>query len=346
MKPSCKKLIVCRHSRDLLISLTEYYLNDNSDLLVFINDRLLPKSVVSSLMLSQKGMERVYFFDESIKKSKNRMNYGYNKVRTYLRKSAFLLRLHLTRAYKIAVIFSDADVEFNLLKLFSIQFWLFEHGTVNYLEPKKPKLGIISYFRKLLFYREATYGYYTDIDKIFLFNPDHAPKSIRSRVYNINLKEKFGSIDLNSRMMINSIFNQQEFFDDTINNCTVLVTQPLSEDGIISMDKKLSIYKDIVSQLKRNNEEVVIKPHPREDSTVYGSLGVKVLSNVAPFELYELNGVRFKKIVTIYSSVCETISYPTELTFLGIEYSTELRDSINQNKPAHSIFTSDYFKRN
>ncbi|MDD1796037.1 glycosyltransferase family 52 protein [Enterovibrio sp. ZSDZ42] len=82
----------------------------------------------------------------------------------------------------------------------------------------------------------------------------------------------------------------------------ILLTQPLSEDGILSEPEKLSIYREIM--LKEGL--TYLKPHPRESSD-YSDLG-EVIPGEIPVELLLLSENRPGKIVTLFSTAADYCS--------------------------------------
>ena len=95
---------------------------------------------------------------------------------------------------------------------------------------------------------------------------------------------------------------------------SVLFTQPLSEDGAIDEETKISIYKDVIN----SDKSISIKPHPRE-KTDYKKLfpGNTILEHNIPIELLTLLGVKFEKSYTIFSTAVLSFPYSTEIHFLG-----------------------------
>lgn len=336
------KLIVCRHSRDLLISLIELYYNPNSHLVFIYDPRLLDEHVFSRINNIYKNSDRVSIFDESISPS-TRIGKFLNKAWRNYQKAWFIRRTLSKRKLGILCCFTDAEVEYAVFRFFKLKIWLYEHGTVNYIVPPEYKTSVSSTFRSLLLYRTASYGYHYPVDRFFLFRPEFAPKKIGNKVYKLAIKDKFKTLSVEHKRLINQVFLNEEGYRSNSNGTTILLTQPLSEDGIISKKEKVLLYTNIITELRKEGNKIYLKPHPRENDDIYSGMGVNLLSKFSPFELLELNGLLFDKVVTIYSSACDAIEYPTEKVYLGVDCSQVLLKGLSVSKKQHLMFTKDYF---
>ena len=92
------------------------------------------------------------------------------------------------------------------------------------------------------------------------------------------------------------------WFNNNSNKETVLfITEPLSEDDLITLDEELEIYKELIE--KFNDKRIIIKPHPRETKNYLELFpNVEVLEDSFPIELLELIGFT----PDIVCSVCST----------------------------------------
>ncbi len=93
----------------------------------------------------------------------------------------------------------------------------------------------------------------------------------------------------------------------------IVVTQPLSEDGILSEQEKRCFYADIASNYPAH--QLVIKPHPREQTPWQDVFPeVPIISNRVPMELLALM-VPVKKLATFYSTAGTNIIEPGNVDF-------------------------------
>lgn len=80
----------------------------------------------------------------------------------------------------------------------------------------------------------------------------------------------------------------------------LLLTQPLSEDGYITEREKINIYSKII---KDNYKNILIKPHPRELTNYQNYFkNIILLDKDIPIELYSLLGMKFYKVVSLFST--------------------------------------------
>ena len=89
------------------------------------------------------------------------------------------------------------------------------------------------------------------IKKIYLTGITEIPELIKDKVEIINLKEKWEKLSFEEKEEILRIFdlkNSDLIKWQKLENRILLITQPLSEDGIISEKEKIEIYKEIVGK--------------------------------------------------------------------------------------------------
>jgi len=123
------------------------------------------------------------------------------------------------------------------------------------------------------------------------------------------------------------VFNlSEEEIKNNFGSTSIVFTQPISEHDFVSESKKIEIYKRLIEEFDLH--DAVIKKHPRETTDYSLYFNNKIIDNIAPFELYELYGVRFSRAATLYSSVVNSFSYDLEVLYLGVEYDDELLAAI------------------
>ncbi|MBN1182304.1 MAG: hypothetical protein JXB49_08460 [Bacteroidales bacterium] len=110
----------------------------------------------------------------------------------------------------------------------------------------------------------------------------------------------------------------------------LIITQPLSEDGIMSEDEKIKLFADIVSN--KDNNKIFIKPHPRE-ITDYSKkfANIILLPKLFPLELLlNNNEIKIDKAFTYYSSSIVNSENIKETTILN-EYYKKKIDSLKKS---------------
>ena len=91
-------------------------------------------------------------------------------------------------------------------------------------------------------------------------------------------------------------------------NMGIILTQPLFQDHLVKSQKKqIEIYKEIYNRIKNNHEDILIKPHPRDEQD-YNNFNLKLIKKEIPFELLRMNNINFDKYYTIHSTALSNIS--------------------------------------
>ena len=100
-----------------------------------------------------------------------------------------------------------------------------------------------------------------------------------------------------------------------------LLTQPLYPD-LISREEHKKIYEKVIHSY--NQEELMIKTHPRDHFDYCGEFGkdFKTFRKPVPQQLLSMMGLKIGKAVTVYSSAVNQLN--CDLDWYGTEISTEL----------------------
>ncbi len=100
-----------------------------------------------------------------------------------------------------------------------------------------------------------------------------------------------------------------------------LLTQPLYPD-LISLEEHKKIYERVIRSY--NQEELIIKTHPRDFFDYCGEFGkdLKIFSKPVPQQLLSMIGLKIAKAVTVYSSAVNQLN--CDVDWYGTEISTEL----------------------
>lgn len=261
------------------------------------------------------------------------------KIITYLTGAIFfrIIRLLFYKKTKNKRFYIHDGTEFSqyFLNNFDSNFIVIEDGTANYsikdLEKfqerakrrvnfsKKIKRNFVYGIKKIY----PPLGVSEKVEKIILTGILPIPEVIKSKVEIINIEEKWNSLTKEKQREILSIFNieieELEVLKNSINK-VLLLTQPLSEDGIMSEEEKISIYKNILQE--RNIKEVYIKIHPRERTDYIKELQnikVHIIKKDFPVEILFLLNVNFSKVITLFSTAALNFKGKGEIEFIGIK---------------------------
>ena len=104
-------------------------------------------------------------------------------------------------------------------------------------------------------------------------------------------------------------------------NYSVLITQPLSQDGLLSSDEEQEkMYKYIINKYL-NKENVIIKTHPRETLDYKNISNASVIKDKFPLELMNYyEDIKLNKVITISSTSIDTFCNCKEKIVLGWEW--------------------------
>lgn len=205
-----------------------------------------------------------------------------------------------------------------------------EEGTANYLKDGfflKDSLKNKIYFKieKIIFrviFRKRLFNYKEWLEKIDKFYAtEKMPKDYQANfeIEKINIIDLWNKIENKKKLEILKIFGiKLESLKDIKEKEMVLFTQPLSEDGYLTEEEKINLYKKII--IKYPKEKIVIKPHPRE-RTKYKEIfnGYLIIEENYPVEILKCLEFNPKKVITIFSSSVLGFEKDVKIDFYGTE---------------------------
>lgn len=137
----------------------------------------------------------------------------------------------------------------------------------------------------------------------------------------VNRAQLFRSLTQDDINMIAQIFGYQPTGCEISEESTLLLTQPLAEDNLLSHSKKIALYQYLVK--KYNVGKLYIKVHPREreDYTKIFPNAVILGNNGVPFELLQLKeDFHFKRAITAFSTAIDAVFCADEKIQMGQEW--------------------------
>lgn len=229
------------------IALYRHIMNDDvSDTIFLIGDNISYTEVLNSL-------ENVIVFDKK--------QVGFLGISDAL---FFLLGIKRKRFDELWGLLSTIDSIYGhdhlvVSRLFKDhKITLVEDGLSNYFEPKKQ--GVCKEFlKKVIFKRAHSKGYNSKHDEIYLTGLLPLPKSFKAKVNWIDKQLFLKSLTTLGNGVFSPDLQSQKLY-------SLIITQPLSEEGAITELEKVNLYKGVISKYRLKN--VIIKPHPRE-TTMY-----------------------------------------------------------------------------
>lgn len=207
-----------------------------------------------------------------------------------------------------------------------------EEGTLNYMPYKAAPSGMKGKIQDIIakLYgigeRKVVMGYGDKVDKIYLTSAlcEKIPQGLEQKAEIIDLKELWEKkIDF-EKNLIKEVFEfNDEIFEKVSGETVMLFTQPMSEDGIISEERKIELYSKLLA--KYEDKSVIIKPHPRE-KTDYSKYFPKcyVMKERYPVELLGVMGIKLERVVTLFSTAVFGFGKDVAIDFYGTEVDEKL----------------------
>ena len=167
--------------------------------------------------------------------------------------------------------------------------------------------------RKILGFNIENFGRSTLCKNIYINNKKVEDEIIYKKSIQIDLEELWEKLEDDRKNIIKDIFGINQIFNEEI---YLLLTQPLSEDKLITEVEKIAIYRRILDKYK--DKKIIIKIHPREktDYSLYFPKCI-ILKEKYPIELLCLNGLKIKKAITLFSTAVFGLKKNTKIDFYG-----------------------------
>lgn len=202
----------------------------------------------------------------------------------------------------------------NLYSLFSPAEYIFKYATrVTLIEEGANLYAMKKPSNKFLFIKKYIYGrnlefYKSDkIDKILVQFPKRYPNYLQRKIEKFDINNIINLLEEKEKKEIASILSNDIDIDKINNESIIILTQPLSEDGFISIDEKKEIYKEIIFKYK-SEYDIILKKHPRETTKYdYNIDNLIELNGDFPSEVFKLLDVKFKKAIGICTSAVKFI---------------------------------------
>lgn len=183
-----------------------------------------------------------------------------------------------------------------------------EDGAAQYMLPDEPQ--IINYL-KVLYGNQYEFWKMEKIHSIHVQNPEGYPDYLQKKIVPLKLELKNGTDMEKWQTQIMDVFLNGSIKHELIQLKTnvrgIIFTQPLSEDGLFSEERKREIYYDICDFYKRYGV-ICVKKHPRDLTEYSFGNGVIELKGSYPSELLNLLGFHFLFAVGISTSAVVNVN--------------------------------------
>ncbi|MBM6691185.1 hypothetical protein H9X75_08980 [Fusobacterium mortiferum] len=278
-------------------------------------------------------LKKEIYFDESkviwIKEYKE-FNYLIRKYKQWRLNNKLINLLE-----NIEMIYLQDHISYSqfFLNNFNKNIYLLEDGTMNYnrkiLEEENnreiKKIRINHFIKKVIIEKRKKdykrFGLSEKIKKVYLTGLFSTPDLIKNKVEIINLSEKWEALTRNEQNEILEVFNISTEKLEKLRlekGKVLLLTQPLSEDGIVTEEEKIEIYREII--MKQSKKNIYIKAHPREKTNykeVFKEFNIKTIENSFPIEICLLLDIKFEKVITLFSTGALNFKGKSEIEFIG-----------------------------
>lgn len=287
----------------------------------------------------------IYFLDEKIEKYINLKNVEVISLKNFKDKKGIVQKYYkwklnnqlLLKLGEVDEIYLQDHVSYGqfFLNNFNGKMILLEDGTMNYnekilLEEKNRKLKKIKinhFIKKVIIEKRKKeyrrFGLSEKIQEIYLTGLLPIPDLIKNKVKIINISDEWETLSKKDKEEILGVFKiSSKSFENlkVEKNKVLLLTQPLSEDKIITEKEKIDIYREIL--LKENEKNIYIKAHPREKTNykeVFKEFNINIIENSFPIEICLLLDIEFEKIITLFSTGALSFKGKSEVEFIGTE---------------------------
>lgn len=161
----------------------------------------------------------------------------------------------------------------------------------------------------------------------------------QSNVIRFNILEQWKSNKAKQQLILEAFNITSEDIQALSTKTDILLTQPLSEDSILSIEEEIKLYKELIKNV--SIDQLCIKIHPREKEDKYSQEFKEsfIFSKKVPMQLLLCLNCKFSRAFTICSTAIvsiEQMSKNTQIIFAG--------SKIHPNILKHlgSIELSDY----
>lgn len=294
-------------------------------------------SLLIFLLYKSKEIDETFFFVSSgvpREVSDNlKHTYRYKKFKSVNLSRAYLLYVQLIKRVKWQFLsnseFYGADhLSITSCLLGNKKITVIEDGLINYKFPttlkRLEKLKTI-FFGRL--YSADKFGDNDSTAEVILTGLEQVDFPAHMNIKYVSLDEMWSKLSDVEKTNISSIFNITSTDMERLSNKTeILFTQCLSEDNLVSEERKIEIYKELIKSV--NLENLIIKPHPRE-TTDYENIfeGAVLFSKKIPMQLITLMGIKFKKCYTVCSTVAFSFPYELEIVMTGSEIEPKIAET-------------------
>ena len=224
--------------------------------------------------------------------------YGYFKLRVLLFIKTFNCEVE---------VYGHAQTPFSYLFYENENSNIIEDGLSNYTieisETHKinPIIDKLLHIMGIYFLNNSEgFGSHKNIKNVYLTNELDNPL-IKDKVIVIDIDTLWTKLTKKEKDEILSIFNINSEMFNFEGKTLLILTQPLSQEGHMTLNKELDIYKEIMEKFK--DYQTIIKPHPRDEKN-YTKIfpNTTIIEKTFPIEILTLIGIKPTVVSSIISN--------------------------------------------
>ncbi|MBI9055396.1 MAG: hypothetical protein JEY96_16355 [Bacteroidales bacterium] len=206
-----------------------------------------------------------------------------------------------------------------LMNFRSNYFRMLEDGYRNY----HPRVNAFKAFKRKYILRTVIgEGRDNLIKSIEVQYPDRIPEVVRHKGKVLDFKMMIEILTKKEKDDIVTTFLKGKRIEVESTKNLVLITQPLSEDKILSQEDKIKVYNNILEKYSQDYS-IYIKTHPREVTDYKSNINFDYteIPRSFPLEFLDfMDNINFDIGITIFSSALDNIKCVKKRVFLGKEY--------------------------
>lgn len=207
------------------------------------------------------------------------------------------------------------------------EFTMIEDGIASYYYQKLYRKSRRNKFKSK---KNLKLGLSPKIKKVIFSGIKEIPKELIKKAEILDLKKVYEEKDDVDKKEILDFFTlNTEDIEKIKTKRVIFLTQPFSQDGILTLEEEISIYEEIFKNYKR--EEIMIKTHPRDrkDYSKYFP-DILVFDKIVPFELFDFVGVQFDVLATVASTASLTVKNVKKVDFYGSQINKKLEKKLGK----------------
>lgn len=321
-----KNIYICHTQYHVLITILKTLKEKKAENEIILYTTIQEVEKINERLENLKIFEKVYIFNESDQimrpigeESKNQFDFRKKLKSTMKKYQDFFQILEDKEIY----VFNDDSIIGNYLRFNKKEYNLIEDGLNCYQSIEKHYCfdrTLKERLKTFLNTPDTCFGKSKYVKEIEVNTKEGVKVYIKKKMRELPRNELFENLTEQEKKDIISVFLDNVELD-TIQNATLLITQPLWKDGFLETEEKqIQIYQEIIQQYAKG--QVIVKAHPRDEIDYCTNLdGSIVLKREFPVELLNFVGkARIERAITICSTAIDGIEFAKEKIKLGYEW--------------------------